>query len=65
MDTWVDFLETRLNLEAEVISNLLITLLIFVVMWLARRGFLRPSYRRSDYIPVQYVRPQKEGRGDA
>ena len=55
MEPWINFLKTRLNLESELISNLLITLLIFVVLWIIRRGLLRLGYRRSDDIKTRYI----------
>lgn len=54
METWLHFLETRLNLEAEVVINLLITLVIFVALWLVRRGILQIAYRRSDDLKTRY-----------
>jgi small-conductance mechanosensitive channel len=54
MDTWLDYLETQFKLDAEIVTKLLLSLLIFIVLGLLRFGILRLAFRRSVDIKSRY-----------
>jgi small-conductance mechanosensitive channel len=54
MEPWLDYLETQLNLDAQIVINLLLSVLIFVVLGLLRFGILRLAFRRTVDIKSRY-----------
>ena len=54
MDSWSDFFETQVNFDVMIITNLLLTMLIFITLWLIRRGILQLAFRRTEDIRTRY-----------
>jgi small-conductance mechanosensitive channel len=54
MDNSSDFLENQFNLDAAIITNLILTLLVIISLWFLRRGFMQLAFHRTDNIKIRY-----------
>ncbi len=54
MDNLSEMLNAQFNLDAAILINLLSSLLIFLILWLARRAILRLAFRRTEDVKLRY-----------
>lgn len=54
MGNWSETFENLFNLDAVILTNLLLSLLIFLILWLARRAILQVAFRRVEDIKTRY-----------
>jgi small-conductance mechanosensitive channel len=54
METLSEMLEAQFNLDAAILINLLFSLLIFLILWMARRAILRLAFRRTEDVKLRY-----------
>jgi small-conductance mechanosensitive channel len=54
MDILSNLFNSKFNLDPRITTNLFITLLILLVLWLIRRGILQVVFRRTEDIKTRY-----------